>query len=45
MAILEKSRDQYMLATGDEAAKRLLLLDKIFGHGSRTFLESAGIWP
>ena len=37
-------RKRYMLATGEEAANRLLLLDKIFGPATRKLLETAGLW-
>jgi SAM-dependent methyltransferase len=45
MAIADKARKHYMLATGDEAANRLLLLDRIFGASTRELLKAAGISP
>jgi ubiquinone/menaquinone biosynthesis C-methylase UbiE len=38
-------RNQYMLATGEEAANRLLLLHKIFGPATRKLLKTAGLSP
>lgn len=37
------SGNPYMLATGEDAANRLLLLDKIFGPATRKLLTTAGL--
>lgn len=38
-------QNQYMLATGEEAANRLVLLDKIFGPATRELLKTVGLSP
>lgn len=38
-------RNRYTLATGEEAANRLLLLNKIFGPATHKLLKSAGLSP
>src|SRR5215472_8381824 len=43
MAVPNKSDSSYILATGGEAAARLLLLQKIFGTSTQNLLQAAGI--
>jgi ubiquinone/menaquinone biosynthesis C-methylase UbiE len=43
MATANSSRKNYMLATGDEAANRLQLLNQIFGSSTRELLNLAGL--
>ena len=40
---VDNSRKHYRLATGDEAAHRLLLLNEIFGPGTRDLLKGAAL--
>ena len=43
MSVPNESGGSYMLATGDQAAARLLLLERIFGTSTRSLLQAAGI--
>jgi SAM-dependent methyltransferase len=43
MSVPNESGGSYILATGDQAAARLLLLERIFGTSTRSLLQAAGI--
>jgi ubiquinone/menaquinone biosynthesis C-methylase UbiE len=45
MAATDHSQEKYILATGEQAAERLFLLNEIFGPGTRELLLVAGISP
>jgi len=43
--VAQDIKGEYVLATGDAAANRLRILHQVYGPGSRSLLERAGIQP